>query len=58
MKGWSFMETTRRRRPATAAVVGYFAVAALLRLVVAMKLQPFIVYTALLGAAVLLAGLL
>ncbi|MBK9090341.1 MAG: undecaprenyl-diphosphate phosphatase [Holophagales bacterium] len=43
---------------ATAAVVGYFAVAALLRLVVAMKLQPFIIYTALLGTAVLLAGLL
>jgi undecaprenyl-diphosphatase len=43
---------------ATAAVVGYFAVAALLRLVVAMKLQPFILYTALLGTAVLLSGLL
>ncbi len=43
---------------ATAAVVGYFAVAALLRLVVAMKLQPFIIYTALLGTAVLVAGLL
>ena len=43
---------------ATAAVVGYVAVAGLLRLVVAMKLQPFIVYTALLGTAVLLAGLL
>ena len=41
-----------------AALVGYVAVAALLRLVVAMKLQPFIVYTALLGTAVLLAGLL
>ena len=42
---------------ATAAVVGYFAVASLLRLVVSMKLQPFIVYTALLGTAVLVAGL-
>ena len=41
----------------TAAVVGYFAVAALLRLVVAMKLQPFILYCALLGTAVLVAGL-
>ncbi len=41
-----------------AALVGYFAVAALLRLVVAMKLQPFIIYTALLGTAVLVAGLL
>jgi undecaprenyl-diphosphatase len=37
-----------------AAIVGYVAVATLLRLVVAMKLQPFIVYTALLGTAVLL----
>ena len=43
---------------ATAAVVGYFAVATLLRLVVAMKLQVFIIYCALLGTAVLLAGLL
>jgi undecaprenyl-diphosphatase len=43
---------------ATAAVVGYAAVAGLLRLVVSMKLQPFIVYTALLGTAVLAAGLL
>jgi len=43
---------------AAAALVGYVAVAALLRLVVAMKLQPFIIYTALLGTAVLLAGLL
>jgi undecaprenyl pyrophosphate phosphatase UppP len=43
---------------ATAALVGYLAVAALLRLVVAMKLQPFIIYTALLGTAVLLAGFL
>lgn len=43
---------------ATAAVVGYAAVAALLRLVVSMKLQPFIAYTALLGTAVLVAGLL
>ncbi len=42
---------------ATAAVVGYAAVAGLLRLVVSMKLQPFVVYTALLGAAVLVAGL-
>lgn len=42
---------------ATAAVVGYLAVAALLRLVVSMKLQTFVAYTALLGAAVLLAGL-
>ncbi|MBK9376234.1 MAG: undecaprenyl-diphosphate phosphatase [Holophagales bacterium] len=41
-----------------AALVGYVAVAALLRLVVSMKLQPFIVYTALLGIAVLAAGLL
>jgi undecaprenyl-diphosphatase len=41
----------------TAAVVGYFAVAALLRLVIAMKLQPFIIYCALLGTAVLIAGL-
>ncbi len=43
---------------ATAAVVGYAAVAALLRLVVSMRLQPFVVYCALLGTAVLLAGLL
>ncbi len=43
---------------ATAAVVGYASVAVLLRLVVSMKLQPFIVYCALLGAAVLAAGLL
>jgi undecaprenyl-diphosphatase len=43
---------------AAAAVVGYFAVAALLRVVVSMKLQPFIAYCALLGTAVLLAGLL
>ena len=43
---------------AVAAVVGYVAVAALLRLVVSMKLQPFIVYCALLGTAVLVAGLL
>lgn len=42
---------------ATAAAVGYLAVAALLRLVVSMKLQPFIAYTAFLGAAVLIAGL-
>lgn len=42
---------------ATAAVVGYLAVASLLRLVVSMKLQPFVAYTALLGAAVLAAGL-
>lgn len=42
---------------ATAGVVGYLAVASLLRLVVSMKLQPFVVYTALLGAAVLFAGL-
>ena len=41
---------------AVAAVVGYLAVAALLRLVVSMKLQPFIVYCALLGAAVLARG--
>lgn len=41
-----------------AALVGYVAVAALLRLVVSMKLQPFIAYTALLGIAVLAAGLL
>ncbi len=41
-----------------AALVGYVAVAALLRLVVSMKLQPFIVYTALLGSAILIAGLL
>lgn len=41
----------------TAAVVGYLAVASLLRLVVAMKLQPFAVYCALLGTAVLVAGL-
>ena len=43
---------------AAAAVVGYAAVALLLRLVVAMKLQPFVLYCALLGAAVLAAGLL
>jgi undecaprenyl-diphosphatase len=43
---------------ATAAVVGYAAVATLLRVVVSMKLQPFILYCALLGTAVLLAGLL
>ena len=43
---------------ATAAVVGYAAVALLLRLVVSMKLQPFVLYCALLGAAVLAAGLL
>ena len=42
---------------ATAAVVGYAAVAALLRLVVSMKLQPFVVYCAVLGTAVLVAGL-
>ncbi len=42
---------------ATAALVGYAAVALLLRLVVAMKLQPFVLYCALLGAAVLAAGL-
>ena len=42
---------------ASAAVVGYLAVASLLRLVVSMKLQPFVAYTALLGAAVLAAGL-
>ncbi len=40
-----------------AALVGYAAVGALLRLVISMKLQPFIVYTALLGTAVLAAGL-
>ncbi len=34
---------------AVAAVVGYVAIAALLRLVVAMRLIPFIVYTGLLG---------
>lgn len=43
---------------AASGIVGYAAVAGLLRLVVAMKLQPFIVYTALLGSAVLAAGLL
>jgi undecaprenyl-diphosphatase len=43
---------------ATAAVVGYVSIAALLRLVVSMKLQPFIVYCAVLGTAVLVAGLL
>ncbi len=43
---------------AAAAVVGYAAVALLLRLVVAMKLQSFVLYCALLGAAVLAAGLL
>jgi undecaprenyl-diphosphatase len=43
---------------ATAAVVGYVSVAALLRLVVSMKLQPFIIYCAVLGTAVLVAGLL
>ena len=42
---------------AAAAVVGYVAVAALLRLVVSMKLQPFVVYCAVLGSAVLYAGL-
>ena len=42
----------------TAGVVGYAAVALLLRLVVAMKLQSFVFYCALLGAAVLAAGLL
>ena len=42
---------------ATAAVVGYAAIAALLRLVVSMKLQPFVVYCAVLGTAVLVAGL-
>jgi undecaprenyl-diphosphatase len=41
---------------ATAALVGYLAVASLLRLVVSMRLQPFVVYTALLGAAVVVAG--
>jgi undecaprenyl-diphosphatase len=34
---------------AVAAVVGYFAIGALLRLVLAMRLLPFIVYTGLLG---------
>lgn len=43
---------------AAAAVVGYAAVALLLRLVVAMKLQSFVLYCALLGAAVLAVGLL
>ena len=42
---------------AAAAVVGYAAVALLLRLVVAMKLQTFVLYCALLGAVVLAAGL-
>lgn len=45
-------------RMVVAALVRYVAVAALLRLVVSMKLQPFIVYTAVLGIAVLAAGLL
>jgi undecaprenyl pyrophosphate phosphatase UppP len=31
------------------AVVGYFAVAVLLRMIVSMRLVPFIVYTAVLG---------
>jgi undecaprenyl-diphosphatase len=39
----------------TAAVVGYFAVAVLIRLVVSMKLHPFIVYCALLGGVLVLA---
>lgn len=43
---------------ATAAVVGYAAVATLLRVVVSMKLQPFVLYCAVLGTAVLVAGLL
>jgi undecaprenyl-diphosphatase len=43
---------------ATAAVVGYAAVATLLNVVVSMKLQPFVLYCALLGTAVLVAGLL
>lgn len=42
----------------TAGVVGYLAVAGLLRLVVSMRLQPFVAYTAVLGATVLIAGLL
>lgn len=38
---------------ATAAVVGYFAIAVLLRLVVTMRFHPFIVYCAVLGAVLL-----
>ncbi|HUM01857.1 MAG TPA: undecaprenyl-diphosphate phosphatase [Thermoanaerobaculia bacterium] len=38
---------------AVSAVVGYFAIAALLRLVVSMRLVPFIVYTGLLGLVLL-----
>ena len=44
-------------RVATAAAVGYAAVATLLRVVVSMKLLPFVLYCALLGTAVLVAGL-
>jgi undecaprenyl-diphosphatase len=39
-----------------AAAVGYAAIAALLRLVVSMRLVPFIVYTALLGLFLLAKG--
>lgn len=41
---------------AAAAVVGYVAVGALLRLIVSMRLIPFIVYTGLLGLFLLLRG--
>ncbi len=41
---------------ATAALVGYAAIAGLLRLVVSMKLVPFVVYTGLLGLFLLVFG--
>jgi undecaprenyl-diphosphatase len=41
---------------AVAAVVGYVAIGALLRLVVSMKLVPFILYTGLLGVFLLVKG--
>ncbi len=41
---------------AVAAVVGYLAVGALLKIVMAMRLKPFVVYCALLGVALLAFG--
>jgi undecaprenyl pyrophosphate phosphatase UppP len=41
---------------AVAAVVGYLAVGVLMRVVVAMRLTPFVVYCALLGVALIVFG--
>jgi undecaprenyl pyrophosphate phosphatase UppP len=41
---------------ATAALVGYAAIAALLRLIVSMKLVPFILYTGFLGLFLVVFG--